>query len=58
MRMRAAAAVLAVLVTFFPAVILVCYDLLAGCRQSFHRSLKSRTLSFARDIGLPPEHPG
>jgi hypothetical protein len=58
MRTRAVAAVLAVLVTIFASVILVCDDLLAGCRQSFHRSLKGRNLSFARDIGLPPEHPG
>jgi hypothetical protein len=58
MRMRAVAAVLGVLVTFFASVILVCDDLLAGCRQSFHRSLKGQTPSFARDIGLSPEYPG
>jgi hypothetical protein len=33
-------------------------DLLAGSRQALHRSLKGQTMSFARVIGLPPEHPG
>lgn len=33
-------------------------DLRAGSRHAFHRSLKYQALSFARDSGLPPEHPG
>ena len=58
MHMRAAIAVLVVPITFIASADLVYDDLLAGSRQAFHRSLKGQTLSFARDIGLPPEHLG